>query len=325
MELYWPHSSEENQIAGYETVVSTRNQILHNFYRLMFEINEDASLETEANKWFETRSEINDHFQIDYFRLAIGYFYVFRDSLQPLPDYLWLKDCNRSIQIKIDEKSGSLFQSPFDTNLGMIYLGRHIEPSTEKGEETGKEKGDEKGYWFCCDQRKSLKYLTIFFFCRSEPLHYFKDKIFPYIRKEKSISQNIFVLNNVAEQIISGQISDAQIICKDGNLSVSKGVLSLYSDYFFTLFKQEKKAQYTLDQFHKDILIYYLYFCCNKPSYFNPNFIDDFFWFGDFIQDRKFMIHLYQQIYEHQSCYSNKSLIEMLKNFQEIGFEIKKY
>lgn len=309
--------------AGIEYQNQMNTDILKRFYDILIQIFDSEEYFTQkVSDFFQLENQLlrdpEKYLQPDeYFINAIGLFYLLglntNDNQFQLknseysPNEIWLRYCSKLVMIKLDEKSGSLYQSPFESTYGMIYLGRDVDES-----------GKESGYWFCMEGRKGLKYLTNFYMTRSSPLHWIKDSILPHLTFTKSITEN-----KLAENILNGEISDAEIECKDGKIQISKSLFCLHSDYFLSLFKLEKKFTYHMDLFEKEILIYYLYFCCEQAYYFDPKLVLQYIAFGEYVQDQSFIKNIYQEIYQNRSCYTNKDLIEFIKNFQKIGLEIK--
>jgi hypothetical protein len=308
-----------------------KNNILKRFYQILFDI-----IESEE----EYKSKVSDFFQLeyqlqnvpqnvlentnDYYTYAIVLFYILglnsnenqfqmKNNHPISSNEIWLRYFSQLVMIKLDEKSGTLYQSPFDFNLGMIYLGKQVD-------ETGKV----LGYWVCMEERKSIKYLTSYYLSRSTSIHWHKDSIFP--RKIRFPEYN-FLQKDIIQQILRGNLSDGEMICKDGKVPISKSLLSLSSDYFYSLFNREQKYTFDLNLFEKETLIYYLYFCVKQYLYyFDPKQITEYLAFAEFIQDESFLCFLYDKIYENRVSYTNKTLLEFLKqNFQNKGFEISKY
>ena len=320
-----PESYKLPEMAGMGTIIQLRTDICKRFYEILFKLFESENhYKEKAQEFFQIENQLQRDPEKylepnDYYIHSIALFYILgfnsNDNQFHLksncysPDEIWLRYCSKAVMIKLDEKSGSLYQSPYENHLGMIYIGREID-----------EQGKRLGYWFAMEERKGLKYLTSFYMSRSSPIHWMKDSLIPSkIEIPKKVIQN-----PITESILKGEISDAEMRCLDGDVNISKGLLSCHSDYFFSLFKLEKKFTYHLEMFEKSILINYIYFCANQSFYFDPKMVTHYLTFGEFIQDPIFLEHIYNEIYQHRSWYSNKDLIDFIKNFQKIGFDILK-
>jgi hypothetical protein len=306
-----------------------KNNILNRFYQQLFEIIEsEEEYKTKVSDFFQLENQLLKDPQKyletnDYFTYVIVLFYILgfnsndnhfqmNNSNIIASKEIWLRYFSQLVMIKLDEKSGSLYQSPFDCNLGMIYLGKETD-------DTGKE----LGYWVCMEERKSIKYITSYYMSRSNIIHWHKDSIFP---RNFDCPDYEFLQKDIVNQILNGNLSDAEVICKDGKVNISKCLVSLSSDYFSSLFKLEHKYTYDLNSFSIDTLTYYLYFCVKQPFYFDQKQISEYLAFAEYIQDESFLLHLYNTIYEHRVSYTNKNLLELLKqNFQNKRFEISKY
>ena len=129
----------------------------------------------------------------------------------------------------------------------------------------------------------------------------------------------------VMDLILNGKLSDDEIQCSDGIVKISKSILALHSNYFFYLFTNDsfkKQELYKID-FSKKILEYYIRYCCSSVheprDKFDPELTMDMIAFGDFIQDRKFLQSYYSEIYEHRDSFTNKSLLEIVKIYQNLS------
>jgi hypothetical protein len=322
--------------AGWENNLQKQKDIKIRFYDKLFHLIQNQDLNQKVKEFFtmknqmklidskepdaqepekadkqEIKEENNSLLEYDYF---IYLFYILlytkkeNEFFGQSQNELWLKYKSCMVKVNIDENSGCIYQSPYDRNLGMVYIGK----SNKDGI-----------FWFITEDKNGIDFLNQYYMSRAiPPVLWCNNSLIPKI-KSSSIPE--FKLTNpIVKQILNGNLSDAEIKCRDQTVKISKCLLSLHSEYFFTLFKLENKSLYSMDNFSEDIMIYYMDFCANQNNfckYFNPSLITEFMNFADFIQDKLFIEHLYNQTYHNSYTFDQKSLIQILKNFKVMGFD----
>lgn len=305
--------------AGYENKEQNEKEINKRFYERLDQLfeNEEES-KTKSKHFLNMNTQLdkdpNDYLQIgDYYDYIISHFYMNDHTSETHLGELWLRQKTKFYQINLTEKSGSIYQSPYDYNQGFIYIGI----------------SDTDGMCICGEKDKTFSFLSPYYFSRSSLIHDVKNsvmdtriKVFIKRRHLSSIkvSERTRSEGDVGKLILEGKLSDDEIKCTDGIVNVSKSILSLYSNYFLYLFtndKFKKQESYKID-FPKKILEYYILYCCSSENVFDPELTIDMISFGDFIQDKKFLQKYYSEIYNHRESFTNKSLLEIIKIYKNL-------
>jgi hypothetical protein len=307
---------ENQDLTSESEIKQNENNIRQNFYKRLFHIFED-----EEQSKIKTKQFFNINTQLDrdpieylqpgeYYELLISYFYMNFEEKQENTNKskeLWLRSKTNFYQINLIEKSGSIYQSPYDYNQAFILIG----------------KSETDGMCVCYEETHSISFLSPYYFSRSLLVHDVKNSVMRVdkweIEKEDSEKK---VCNNISKLILEGKLSDDEIYCSDGKVKISKSILALQSNYFLYLFSNDsfkKQESYKID-FSKSILEYYIQYCChNKPQNFDAELTMNMIEFGDFIQDKRFLQNYYLEIYKHRELFTQKSLLEIVKIYQELS------
>jgi len=297
----------EIQRAGYERYKDEKQKdIVRRFYDYLFKIfeEENDSLQKSLN-FFELSSQIEKDpasylNPTEYFIHALSYFYINTDEKQKS---LWLRSKTNLYEIKLSNHSGSLYQSPYDYDTGMLYIGF----------------SETEGHCFSTEKSKGVIFMSPYYFDRSFRLHHISSSI---IKSIDSVVIEMKPSNELYKHILDGKLSDDEIKCQDGTVKISKSILASHSSYFLFLFTNDsfkKQESYKLD-FPKKTVEYYIGYCCNIDPSFEPELTIDMIQFGDFIQDKKFLQYYYSKIYLYQEKFTTKSLLEIMKIYQTMGF-----
>jgi hypothetical protein len=297
--------------AGYEIQESHQKEINKRFYNELYKLfeNEEQS-KIKTKQFFDMTTQLEkdpgDYLEKGvYFHYAISYFYT--DDPITTND-LWLRYKTNFYQIKLDEKSGSIYQSPYDNQVGFIYIGF----------------SETDGACICLENSKTITFFHPYYFSRSTLIHDVRNSVMGKNKLDTNDRQVTEPFkNNVVDLILSGKLSDDEIECSDGIVKISKSLLALHSNYFLYLFTNDsfkKQESYKID-FSKKILQYYIRYCCSSlfKEKFDPELTIDMIAFGDFIQDKKFLQSYYSEIYDHRDLFTNKSLLGIIKIYQDLS------
>jgi hypothetical protein len=308
------YNQPTNEIrAGYEKQELYQNSIKKRFYDRLYELSKNQDeFNSKTKHFFNIMNQLeldpNEYLKSgEYYDYLISHFYMNEsddskgDCEQRENNELWLRYKKNFYQINLTEKSGSIYQSPFDYEHGIIFIGI----------------SDTDGICVCAEIDKTISFISPYYFSRASMIHDVKN----------SVMNTCFTLcinpktSNIAELVLSGKLSDDQIECLDGVVNVSKSILALHSNYFMCLFTNDtfKKQESYRIEFSKKILEYYIFYCCSSQKTFDPELTIDMITFGDFVQDKKFLQSYYSEIYKNKDSFTNKSLLQIMKFYQDIS------
>ncbi len=297
--------------AGYENQDSHPKEINKRFYDRLYKLfdNEEQS-KIKMKQFFDMTSQLEkdpgEYLEKgDYYQYLISYFYM--ETHSPTND-LWLRHKTNFYQIKLDERSGSIYQSPYDYDIGFIFIGY----------------SETDGVCICLENKKTITFLSPYYFSRSTLIHDVRNSVmaknnYDKGQFEEQSSKDI----NVGDLVLNGKLSDDEIECLDGIVKISKSILALHSNYFLFLFTNDvfKKQESYKINFSKKILEYYIRYCCSSllKDKFDPELTIDMISFGDFIQDNKFLQNYYSEIYENRDSFTSKSLLGIIKLYKDLS------
>lgn len=118
----------------------------------------------------------------------------------------------------------------------------------------------------------------------------------------------------IYHQIISGELSDTTLSCIDGDVHVSKVVLSLHSPYFRNYFKYKDRKEI---QFYIQDIKHYLYYCLmNKIN--REDIYPELIPMGKYFLDDTFVKYIYTEMIIKIDEDKNLSLKEKLESYTNL-------
>ena len=296
-----------SEYMGNETKESEITECRKRFFDYLIQIfNEEEKYSKESKAFFHLDYQMKFDLPMNppnLFYHFLTYFYLNRQEDQI---YLWLRMEKTIRRIKLQPHSGSIYLNPFDYDQLFLFVGQD----------------DFEHGVYISEKSLSIDKLTTYYMhrTRSYCVHLISEKLF-----EKNTCQTPLYpcpsTQSCFENILSGLLSDEKIECKDGEIHVSKTLLSQTSNYFMNLFtntKFLKQEKYSLD-FPKDILIEYLRFKC-KLKIKKVEMITELLEFASYIQDQSFIQGIYEFVYEEAEQFTTKSLLELRKVFESFGY-----
>ena len=298
--------SIDNSIrAGYEQQpINHVKNISRRFYQKLLTIMDDEENWISKSKHFFdlssqiTKDPVNILEPNEYYMYALALFYFREEDTKT--NEIWLRMKTLVHQIYLSSMSGSVYQSPFDYDNGMIYFG-----TTETD-----------GHCFVTEKDKSIIFLSPYYFTRTKMIHCRTDSLL--MNKLETIIPK--VSQYISKYILDGTLSDSEIVCSNGTVKISKCMLANRSSYFFYLFTNgnfKKQENYQLD-FNKKILEYYILYCCAEEAPFDDKIVTEMIQFGDFIQDKNFLQYYYKEIYTNQHLFTRNNLLEIMRIYQDM-------
>jgi hypothetical protein len=280
-----------------------KHKIIDRFYHQMqeFYMNEQSSkqkIEETFDLLTMSMSDPQEMAEGFYYKQAIGLFYL----LNKKRENIWFRDDATMINILCDERSGSIYFSPFTEDCGMIYLGStKIINKTINTNASGSyftSVVETKYYCFVTESLRSIFYCNDWSLERLKNIRSREESLLREIRFKDPVKE--FSSLNVsgedvflADLILSGKLSDACIECVDGKVNVSRAMLCMHSEYFVKVFANTlfmKQEVFQVD-FHKQTLESYIYYLCNQRELEGD--LIEMIQFSNFIFDRRFMKDLY--------------------------------
>jgi hypothetical protein len=302
--------SDSSLIAGIEHMSMYRTSIMKRFYDKLYIIFENSQeYQTNTDNFFkpsfQIESDPSENLDVgEYYMYALCYFYLIKSDGKCVQE-LWLRSNSIMYQIQLTKDSGCIYQSPYHSEIGLIYLGM----------------SKSEGHCFCSENGKGIFFMTSYYLHRTLLLHDIAEPLL----KSRKYSGSLIPMSStmMGHSILDGRLSDDQIECLDGTIKISKAILANHSSYFLYLFtndKFKKEESFRID-FSKKVLEYYLLYCCHENVPFDIALVMEMIEFGDFIQDKGFLEYFYHQIYENRKLFTNHSIIRIIKTYQELGIQ----
>jgi hypothetical protein len=324
LHLIGPDGTYHIPAAGNGSYIQQREEmknILHRFHDKLYKIleEEDKYIKTIEDFFrIEKQAEKDPYINLnedDLYLYILSMFYSEKSKFKfdGECNEIWVRYKTQILQIKLQKDSGTIYQNPFDSSLGFIYLGIY----------NGVDLGGVK-YCFCSENKKTFYIIDSYYYHRAHSIvHSNKKSLLDTIMSSVSTNDYIYT-NQVVSFVLSGILSDEEIECIDGVVKVSKAFLCMKSSYFLSLFTNQsfkKQESYKLE-FSKNILEYYIKLSMGASSpEFDPILVDEIIRFGDFLQDKLFLTTFYSEIYKHRENFSSKTLLDIIRIYSSLGFQ----